>query len=883
MVGMRTDTAQPIRLADYRPPAFLVDEVELDFDLEPTSTRVKAKLKVRRNGEHAEPLVLDGVRLKLKSIAVDGAALDGERYQVTDELLTVPGVPDAFVLETEVEIDPQGNTALEGLYMSGGRFCTQCEAEGFRKITYWPDRPDVLSRFAVRMAAEKAAYPRLLANGNLMESGELEGGRHYAVWNDPFPKPCYLFAMVAGALDVLEDSFVTMSGRTVDLRIYVDPGQASRAVYAMDALKRSMRWDEEAFGREYDLDLFMIVAVRDFNFGAMENKGLNIFNSSLLLADSDTATDANYERIESVIAHEYFHNWTGDRITCRDWFQLCLKEGLTVFRDQSFSADQRGEAVQRIKDVKALRARQFAEDAGPLAHPVRPTSYLKIDNFYTATIYEKGSEIIRMLRTILGPEDFRRGMDLYFERWDGTAATVEQFVECFAEVSGRDLSDFFGWYSQAGTPEVSLSARYDADAKAVVLELGQKTAPTPGQPDKRPLPLPVRLGLLDEDGKPVAFRAEGGQGPSSETTVVLEGERTTVRLEGVERRPVVSALRGFSAPVRLVSDAPPEDRYVLLAADPDLFNRWEAGQTLARELMIARAGGQADEAGEGRFAAAMGRALNDQSAEPAFTALLLELPDETDLALAMAPGADPAAIHAARDALRRTLARTLRADLERLHDSLGAAGPFSPDASSAGRRALANAALELLAADPTADTVARAQRHFAEADNMTDAMGGLAALMQVGGEAFEAALEAFYDRWKSEPLVVDKWFAIQARAPGPETLGRVLALTTHPAFDAKTPNRLRALVSSFSQFNPSAFHDPSGAGYRFLADQVLAVDRFNPMVAARLIEPLGGFRRYRPELGTLMKAQLERIVAVEGLSKNVYELASRALGPSSSE
>ena len=881
MGWMRTDTPQPVRLSEYRPPAFLIDQVSLDFALEPGATRVKATLAVRRDGDHAEPLVLDGVRLKLVSAVLDGRPLQPSDYVLSAETLTVPGVPDAFTLETEVEIDPQGNSALEGLYMSGGRFCSQCEAEGFRKITYWPDRPDVLSRFTVRIDADKAAYPRLLSNGNLMDAGDLPGGRHFALWNDPFPKPCYLFALVAGTLDVLEDSFVTMSGRTVALRIYVDPGQSARAVYAMDALKRSMRWDEEAFGREYDLDLFMIVAVRDFNFGAMENKGLNIFNSSLLLADADTATDANYERIESVIAHEYFHNWTGDRITCRDWFQLCLKEGLTVFRDQSFSADQRGEAVQRIKDVKALRARQFAEDAGPLAHPVRPSSYLKIDNFYTATIYEKGAEIIRMLKTLLGPEHFRRGMDLYFERCDGTAATVEQFIACFAEVSGRGLGDFFNWYSQAGTPQVDIAARYDEAAQALELTLSQATEPTPGQPDKLALPIPVRLGLLDEDGKPLQFAAAGTAAAASETTVVIDRPSTVVRLEGVRTRPVLSALRGFSAPVRLRSDAPPEDRYVLLAADGDLFNRWEAGHELARDLILARAAGRPDEAGEARFAAALGRAITDQSAEPAFTALLLELPDEQDLALAMAPGADPLAIHAARDHLRGLLARDLRGELERLHDSFGplGAGPggFSPDARSAGRRSLANAALELLAADPVDGVVARARRHYAEAGNMTDAMGGLAALMHIGGEPFAAALQDFYARWKSEPLVIDKWFAIQARAPGEGAVGRVMGLTAHPAFDSRTPNRLRALVAVFSQQNPSGFHDPSGAGYRFLADQVLTVDRFNPMIAARLVEPLGGHARYAPDTAALMRAELERIAGAEGLSKNVYELVSRAL------
>jgi aminopeptidase N len=871
---MRTETPQPIRLADYRPPAFLIDEVSLAFDLTPNATRVKSRLTVRRNGAHAEPLKLNGERLKLISAAIDGRALhEGER-SVDAEFLTIAGVPDAFVLETEVEIDPEHNKALEGLYMSGGRFCTQCEAEGFRKITYWPDRPDVLSRFTVRIEADQA-FPHLLSNGNLIDKGELPGDRHYAVWNDPFPKPCYLFALVAGALDVLEDKLVTMSGRTVDLRIFVDPGMAPRAAYAMDALKRSMKWDEETFGREYDLDLFMIVAVRDFNFGAMENKGLNIFNSSLLLADPATATDMDYERIESVVAHEYFHNWTGDRITCRDWFQLCLKEGLTVFRDQSFSADQRGHAVQRIKDVKALRARQFAEDQGPLAHPVRPSSYLKIDNFYTATIYEKGAEVIRMLKTLIGDDAFRAGMDLYFERWDGHATTVEEFIKCFAEAAGRDLTEFFSWYEQAGTPRLSLKSAYDAASRSLDLEISQATPPTPGQPEKKPLPIPLRLGLLDQDGRTQAFVRDGEA--MDETVVVLDGATTKVRLEGVDRPPVVSALRRFSAPVVLSSDAEPKDRYLLLAGDPDLFNRWEAGQELARELILARAQGQPNEIGEERFAEAMGRALSDQAADPAFKALLLALPSEPDLALALQP-ADPAALHEAREALRLRLAIHLAEDLKRLHMGLQEAGEFSPDATAAGRRALRNAALELLAANTRSDVAELANGHYRAAGNMTDAMGGLSTLMLMGGEPYEAALEHFYAKWKNEPLVIDKWFAVQARDPHETALGRVVGLTAHPAFDAKNPNRLRALVSTFANFNPVRFHDPSGAGYRFLADQILAVDRYNPMIAARLVDPLGGWRRYKPELGALMKAELQRILKTEGLSKNVFELVTRALG-----
>jgi aminopeptidase N len=860
---MRTDTPQSIKLSDYRPPAYRIETIDLDFDLQPNTTRVKARLAVKREGDHEAPLVLDGVRLTLIAVAIDGRALEPADYEVSEAHLTIPAVPAAFTLETEVEIDPQGNTALEGLYMSAGRFCTQCEAEGFRKITYFPDRPDVLARYTVRIEAD-ATYHRLLSNGNLMQSGELANGRHFAVWNDPFPKPCYLFALVAGELDVLEDRHVTLSGRAVALKIYVDPGQAPRAAYAMDSLKRSMTWDEQVFGREYDLDLFMIVAVRDFNFGAMENKGLNIFNSSLLLADPETATDFDYERIEGVVAHEYFHNWTGDRITCRDWFQLCLKEGLTVFRDQAFSADMRGHAVQRIKEVKTLRARQFAEDGGPLAHPVRPSSYVKIDNFYTATIYEKGAEVIRMLKRLIGDEAFKAGMDLYFERWDGHATTVEAFIECFAEASGRDLGAFFAWYEQAGTPALDLVSRYDEGKGELSLTFTQQTAPTPGQPDKHPLPIPIDLGLLDEDGRPLG----------EDRLIVLDAAEQTFAFPA-KSRPVVSALRGFSAPVTLTSDAPEKDAYVLLAADPDLFNRWEAGQTLARKLILARVAGTPDELGEERYAEAIGRALHDQAADEAFKALLLALPSESDLAMAVSP-VDPSAIHEARDALKRRMAAHLESQLYRLHTGLHDHGPFSPDAAGAGRRALRNACIELLAMEPSPDAIDRAKAHFGGADNMTDAMGGLFALMQIGGDPFEAALTDFYTRWRHEPLVIDKWFAVQARSPAADALGRVIGLTTHPAFDPKNPNRLRALVQSFASGNPARFHDPSGAGYRFLADQVLMVDGFNPMTAARLIEPLSAWRRYAAPFGEAMREALQRIVAHPGVSKNVLELAARA-------
>jgi aminopeptidase N len=866
---MRTDTPQPVRLSDYRPFPFTIETTDLDFQLEPSATRVTATLTIRRSGDAGEPLFLNGERLKLISVAIDGQALSANEYALDGEGLTIHTVPDSFVLTTQVEIDPSTNKALMGLYMSGGRFCTQCEAEGFRTITFFPDRPDVLSRYTVRIEAD-AAFPWLLSNGNLWEGGEVDSsqpeGRHYAVWNDPFPKPAYLFALVAGALDVLEDSFTTMSGRTVALKVFVDPGMAPRAAYAMDSLKRAMKWDEEAFGREYDLDLFMIVAVRDFNFGAMENKGLNIFNSSLLLAAPETATDMDYERIESVVAHEYFHNWTGNRITCRDWFQLCLKEGLTVFRDQSFSADMRGEAVQRIKDVKALRARQFAEDAGPLAHPVRPRSYLKIDNFYTATIYEKGSELIRMLKTILGADVFRKSLDLYFERHDGEATTVEAFIGCFADASGRDMGDFFAWYEQAGTPAVSLTHVYDEAAQTLEITLTQATAPTSGQPTKQALPVPVTIGLLDGEGE--SLRAS--------EVVLLDEATKTVRWEGVTRVPVISALRGFSAPVNLTTDTRPVDRYVQFAADPDLFNRWESGQTLARELILGRAAGAPDEVGEERYADALGKALVDEASDPAFKALLLALPSEGDLSLAVDP-VDPAAIHAARSHLKTVIAVHLGDLLRRLHGDLQNGGEFSADAKPAGKRALRNACCDLLAADSHAVNVERIVGHFESAANMTDAMGALSALVAIGGEPAEKALADFHAQWRTEPLVLDKWFAVQSRDPGEGALGRILALTAHPDFDAGNPNRLRALVQGFSSGNPAQFHDASGGGYRFLADQILGVDGFNPMTAARLVEPLGAWRRYTPALRALMREQLERIRGHAGLSKNVLELVSRAL------
>ena len=709
-----------------------------------------------------------------------------------------------------------------------------------------------------------------------MEQGDAGGGRRYAVWTDPYPKPCYLFALVAGALDVLEDAFTTVSGRRVDLRIYVDPGQSARAAYAMDSLKRAMRWDEEAYGREYDLDLFMIVAVRDFNFGAMENKGLNIFNSSLLLADPETATDADYERIESVVAHEYFHNWTGDRITCRDWFQLCLKEGLTVYRDQGFSAHERGAAVQRIKDVRQLRARQFPEDQGPLAHPVRPESYLKIDNFYTATIYEKGAELIGVLRALVGEAAFRAGMDLYFDRHDGQAVTMEEFRACFAQASGQDLSAFARWYAQPGTPQVRIEALYDAAACELKLSLTQVQ---PGRADAQPLVVPIRLGLLDEAGAPLAFVPPGGGAPVEEHVLVLDAFTAQATLADVARLPVLSALRGFSAPVKLTTDEPPKDAYVRLAHDVDLFNRWEAGQGLASDLILRRAAGLADEINEERYAEALGQGLDDAGASHAFKALLMGLPSENELVLARQP-ADPAALHAAREALRARLSVHLGERLREMHGALQSTAEFSPDAEQAGRRALRNAVIDLMVADGSPDAADRARGHFNAALDMTDAMGGLNALLAVGGAPLDEALAAFHARWRHEPLVVDKWFAVQARDPSEGALGRVLGLTVHPAFDEKVPNRLRALVSTFANANPARFHAADGAGHRFLADWILRVDGFNPSTAARLVDPLSGWRRYAPALAESLRGQLQRVADHPGVSKNVYELAVKALdGP----
>ena len=866
---MRDAETAAVRLSDYTPPPYHIDEIALVFMLDPEQTIVAASSHVRRTSPAAAPLELNGERLDLQSIAIDGEPLAADKFLLETGKLTLLDPPAAFRLDIVTRISPAANTHLEGLYMSGGRFCTQCEAEGFRAITYALDRPDVLARYAVRIEADKAAYPTLLGNGNLTESGDMEGGRHYAVWVDPHPKPSYLFALVAGKFDSIHDAFRTRGGRNVRLGIYVDPGDAERARYAMDALKRAMKWDEDVFQREYDLDVFNIVAVRDFNFGAMENKGLNIFNSSLILADAETATDGDFEAIEAVVAHEYFHNWTGNRITCRDWFQLCLKEGLTVYREQEFSADQRSRPVQRIKDVKRLRGRQFGEDAGPLAHPVRPSSYQKIDNFYTATVYEKGGEVIRMLKRIIGEDAFHRGMQLYFERRDGTASTVEDFIACFEDASGRSLADFMRWYDQAGTPALRVRGAYDAHARSYELKISQRTAPTPGQPEKQPLPIPLQIGFIARDGAIVASRAEGDTISRIQHEIVLDSAETTLRFADVEEAPIPAVLRGFSAPVTLDDALSVEERLAQMAHDPDPFTRWEAGQSIARAIMLGEAEGASP-----ALAAALGRELDRAQEDPAFAALALRLPDLNELILA-SPSPDPEALFAAREALRRTAAAALRERLEPIARAPSET-PFSPGADAAGRRALKAAALDLLASLGEAQSATFAAA-FDNARSMTESMAALEALGASGSSAFDDALGQFYERWRTNPLVIDKWFAVQAAAPRADALARAERLRGHADFNVRNPNRVRALAAAFAMRNPRAFHAADGGGYLFLASLAEQIDPLNPALAARLLTPFESWRRFDAGRQAHARTALEHLAALEHLSRNTREMVERTL------
>jgi aminopeptidase N len=866
---MRTDTAPTIRLADYRPPAFAIETITLDITLDPVRTLVRARMEVRRR-RPGEALVLDGEGLELLEITLDGAALGPDAYATSLASLTVHAPPDAFTLETLVAINPSANTALSGLYLSGGRFCTQCEAEGFRHITYALDRPDALSRYRVRMAAPAGRYKTLLSNGNLVERRMDEQGFDVAVWDDPHLKPAYLFALVAGDFDCLEDSFTTMSGKKVALAIHVDPGDAPRAAYAMDALKRSMAWDEAVFGREYDLDVFNIVAVRDFNFGAMENKGLNIFNSALLLADAETATDADYEAIEAVVAHEYFHNWTGNRITLRDWFQLALKEGLTVYRDQEFSADQRSRAVQRIKAVKLLRQRQFQEDAGPLAHPVRPASYQKIDNFYTLTVYEKGCELIRVLQTLVGADAFKAGMDLYFARCDGTAATVEDFLACIAEASGRPLEEFQRWYVQAGTPHVTIDRHYDPAARLLTLVIRQHTPPTPGQAEKAPVPIPIRFGFLGADGGALPIRTGPQDRGVAEQTLILTEAAQTIVLHEMPEPPVPSFLRGFSAPVVLDARLTPAELAHLAAHDPDPFGRWEALQAIARAACLA------GDANPHALIDALSRALDHAGQDPALVALLLRLPDLPEL-IQLRPDADPDALHKARGAVRAAVAGALAGQLDAVIAARDPAAPFDPGAAAAGARALANAALDLLAALGPDEGGARALAAFEAARTMTDQIGALEALGVSGAQAFDQALDAFYRRWRETPLVLDKWFSVQAAANQDDALDRAAALIAHPDFSLANPNRVRAVGGAMPTRNPRAFHAADGRGYRLLADLVTRVDGRNPALAARLATGFETWRLVEPGRRALAQAALEGLAAAD-LSANAREIVGRILG-----
>jgi aminopeptidase N len=868
---MRSEEPRAIHLADYQAPQFRIATVHLDFRLEPETTRVIARLAIERvQGD--SPLVLAGEDQKLLSVKLDGAPAD---YSADAKSLTLGNLPDRFTLEVESEINPAGNTALEGLFLSNGMFCTQCEPEGFRRITYFLDRPDNLSVFTVRIEADKEQYPVLLSNGNRTGHGDLPDGRHFAEWHDPFPKPSYLFALVAGDLGSIRDSFTTMTGRKVELAIYVDHGNEPRAMYAMSALKRSMKWDEEAYGREYDLDIFMIVAVSAFNMGAMENKGLNIFNDKVLLATPETATDDDYARIESVVAHEYFHNWTGDRITCRDWFQLSLKEGLTVFRDQSFSGDMRSHGVQRIQDVRALRARQFPEDAGPLAHPVQPASYIEINNFYTSTIYEKGSEVIGMLKTLVGDAGYRKATDLYFERHDGQATTIENWVKCFEDTSGRDLSQFRLWYHQAGTPRIAARGAYDAKARSYTLELTQALSATPGQPEKQPMHIPVRVGLVGQTGAslPLTLDGENETGPETRVLELTQAHQRFV-FTGLAEEPLLSLGRGFSAPAVFETAHGARDRAVLMGCDTDAFNRWEAGQILAAEIMLEVAGQAQAKAGHD-YITALGQVLAEAETDPAFAAQMLMPPTENELAAKKTP-VDPDAIHTARIALVRAIALAHRPALARLYEEMRDPGDYSPDAAAAGRRALRNACLRYLTAADDEAAAGLAEAHYRTATNMTDMIAGLAALTRMESPLRDGAFTHFHDRFRGDPLVLDKWMGLQAGSILPETPSSVAALMKHSAFDMKNPNRVRALIGAFSA-NHLRFHSDDGSGYRLVGGVIRTLDPMNPQVAARLAGAFESWKRYDTVRQALMKTELEAIHGLKPISPNLFEVTGKML------
>ena len=880
---MRTETGQVFSLTDYKPTDFILERIDLTFELHPLETKVTARsLFHRRPGAALDaPLVLDGDELVMTGLLYDGLEMARDRYDENGRQLIIKDLPaeTAFEITVETLLAPANNTQLMGLYRSNGVYCTQCEAEGFRRITYAYDRPDALGVYTVHIIADKTTCPVLLSNGNCIGTAGYGEGKHFASWFDPHPKPSYLFALVAGDLGVVEDTFTTMSGREVTLKIYVEHGKEPRAAYAMDALKRSMRWDEEVFGREYDLDIFMIVAVSDFNMGAMENKGLNIFNDKYVLADPETATDADFANIEAIIAHEYFHNWTGNRITCRDWFQLCLKEGLTVYRDHEFSADQRSRAVKRIAEVRHLKSEQFPEDAGPLAHPVRPTRYKDINNFYTSTVYEKGSEVTRMIATILGRETFKKGMDLYFDRHDGEAVTIEDFIRCFEEVSGRDLGQFSLWYHQAGTPLVSVSTDYDAERQALTVSLEQIVPPTPGQARKEPMHIPLKFGLVLPNGNEAEIDGVTG-GEVTDGVLHLTDRSQTFVFSGIPARPVLSLNRGFSAPVNVDYALDTDDLALIAVHDRDLFARWQALNSLAMpELTGAVAAireGRAPKFNP-RFIAALLAAAADEDLEPAFRAQALALPSESDIAREIGMNNDPDANLAARLALLSAIGLTGRKIFAGLFDALSSTETFKPDAASAGRRALRNTALTYLSFADNDPSLA--QEAFDKADNMTDLSHALTVLVHHYPDSAETAdaLEAFAKRFEGNPLVLDKWFAVQATTPGPDALDRVQTLMHSPRFNPNNPNRVRALIGTFAFSNLSGFARADGAGFSFLGEQILEIDRKNPQLAARLLTSMRSWKMLEPQRAKHARQALARIEAAAELSVDVRDIVERML------
>ena len=879
---MRDATPQTVYLKDYTPPEYLIESVELNFELDESQTRVSSRLIIYRNpaSQHTEQsLTLMGEELELLSISLDGNSLSETDFVISPEKLTLFSVPQgqSFTLHIENRINPKANTALEGLYLSSSMLCTQCEAQGFRKITWFLDRPDVMTRFKTTLTADKTRFPVLLSNGNRVAQGELANNRHWVSWEDPFAKPCYLFALVAGQLSCVSDTFTTMSGRQIALEIFVEQHNLDKCEHAMQSLKNAMSWDEETYGLEYDLDLYMIVAVDHFNMGAMENKGLNIFNTKFVLARPDTATDSDYEHIEGVIGHEYFHNWSGNRVTCRDWFQLSLKEGFTVFRDQQFSGDQTSQAVKRIEAVNALRTRQFAEDAGPLAHPIRPEAYIEINNFYTLTVYEKGAEVVRMLHTLLGAAGFRKGCDLYFNRHDGQAVTCEDFVKALEDANGVDLTQFRRWYSQAGTPVLTVEQDYDAHSQELRLTLQQSCPPTPNQPVKQPLHIPVKLGLLATDGAPATIHFNGMQ--QAEITLNLTEAEQTFVFEQLPSQPIVSLLRDFSAPVNLNMPRSLEELAFLFKHDSDSFNRWEAGQQLAVQVifgLIEDLHNQRPLHLNALMVEAFHSLLANEADDLSYQALLLSLPDESYLAGQMSV-IDVDAIHHAREFVKTTLANSLQDDFKRVYliHHRDESGKFH--AGAVGRRRLKNACLSYLNQLDCSHSYHLIAEQFDQARNMTDQMAALSAIVNSHHPQKAAYLDRFYQQWQREALVIDKWFALQASSSMPNTFATVQSLMQHPAFDMKTPNRVRALIGAFSQANPLHFHAKDGSGYRFLADQVLALNTLNPQIASRMVTGLAQWRRYDTERQELMKQQLQRIVATEQLSKDVYEIASKSL------